>query len=151
MRGRIGGALSAALDLREPGTAEDVGVAFAAALVVATEQAAVARDHAGIAGAEQRRAIVVGREIGKPRDHVGAGVMDRHAGGRGVGRAARDTGVRKVGGPGSEFDLVDIEPEAIRRDLSQRGPGALPHVVRANFHDAAAILTQHRFGLAPRT
>jgi len=73
--------------------------------------------------------------------------VNRHAGGRGVGRAARDTGIRKVGGPGSELDLVDVEPEAIRRDLSQCGPGALAHVVRPDLHDAAAILTQHRFGL----
>jgi hypothetical protein len=75
---------------RSPARAEDIGVALAAALVVAAEQAARARDHAGIAGAEQRRAIVAGREIGKPRDHVGAGVVNRHAGGRGVGRAAGD-------------------------------------------------------------
>jgi hypothetical protein len=58
LRGRIGRALAATLDLREPGAAEDIGVALAAALVVAAEQAAAARDHAGIAGAEQRRAIV---------------------------------------------------------------------------------------------
>ena len=49
--------------------------------------------------------------------------------------------------PDLKLDLVDIEPEAIRRDLSQRGPGALAHVVRADLHDAAAVLTQHRFGL----
>ena len=144
----IGHAGALALDLRAAGAAEDIGVALAAALVVATEQAAAARDHAGIAGAEQRRAVVVGREIGKPGDHVGAGIVNRHAGGRGVGRAARDAGIRKVGGPGSEIDLVDVEPEAVRRDLSQCGPGALAHLVRPDLHDAAAVLAQHRFGMA---
>ncbi len=49
---------------------------------------------------------------------------------------------------GPELDLVDVEPEAIRRDLSQRGPGALAHVMRAGFHDAAAVVAQHRSGLA---
>src|SRR6202040_4187934 len=74
LRGRIGGALAPSLDLREPGAAEDVGVALAAALVVAAEQPAAARDHAGIAGAEQRRAPVTGREIGKLGDRRAAGV-----------------------------------------------------------------------------
>jgi hypothetical protein len=50
------------LDLREPGAAEDISVALAAGLVVATEQAAASRDHAGISGAEHRGAIIVGRE-----------------------------------------------------------------------------------------
>ena len=135
------------LDLRKPGAGEDIRVALAAALVVATEQAAAARDHAGIAGAEQRRAIVVGREIGKPRDHVGAGVVNRHAGGRGVGRAAGDAAIRQVRRAGPELDLVDVEPKPIRRDLRQRGPGALPHVVRPDLHDAAAVAPQHRLGL----
>src|SRR5262249_18031660 len=64
LRGRIDGALALALDLREPGAAEDLGVALAAAFVIAPEQAAAARDHAGIAGAEQRRALVAGRQLG---------------------------------------------------------------------------------------
>ena len=42
---------------------------------------------------------------------------------------------------------VDVEPEAVRRDLRQRGRGALAHVVRPDLHDAAAISTQRRFGL----
>ena len=147
LRGRIGRAGSVTLDLRKPGAGEDVRVALAAALVVATEQAAVARDHAGIAGAEQRRAIVVGREIGKPRDRVGAGVVNRHAGGRGVGRAAGDAAIRQVRRAGPELDLVDVEPKPIRRDLRQRGPGALPHVVSPDLHDAAAVAAQHRLGL----
>ena len=48
--------------------------------------------------------------------------------------------------PGSELDLVDIEPEPVGGDLGERGPGALAHVVRADLHDAAAVLAQHRFG-----
>ena len=54
LRRLIGCARATALDLRTPGATQDIGVALAAALVVATEQAAAARDHAGIAGAEQR-------------------------------------------------------------------------------------------------
>jgi len=54
LRGLIGRALSLTHDLREPGAAEDIRIALAAALVVATEQAAASRDHAGISGAEQR-------------------------------------------------------------------------------------------------
>ena len=54
LRGRIGRAASLTFDRREPDAAEDIGEAFAAALVVATEQAAAARDHTGISGAEQR-------------------------------------------------------------------------------------------------
>ena len=64
-----------------------------------------------------------------------------------MGRAAGDAGIRKVGSAGSEVDLVDVESEAVGCDLSERGPGALAHVVRADLHDAAAVLTQHRFGL----
>ena len=36
------------------------------------------------------RAIIVGREIGKLGDYIGAGIMDGHAGGRGMRRAAGD-------------------------------------------------------------
>ena len=93
--GRIGSAHTVTLDRRQSGAAEDLRIAFAAALVVATEQAAAARDDAGISGAEQRRAFVVGREIGKPGDHVATGVVDRHAGGRGMGRATGDAGIRQ--------------------------------------------------------
>ncbi len=74
MRGRIGRAGAPPLDLRAPGAAEDIGVALAAALVVAAKQPATARDHAGIAGAEQRRAIIAGGKIGQSGDHVGAGL-----------------------------------------------------------------------------
>src|SRR5579863_3167699 len=88
--------LSSAVDFREPGTAKDIRVTLATALVVTSEQATPARNHAGIAGAEQRRTLVVGREIGQPTDHVGAGVVYRHAGSRSVSRAARDTGIGKV-------------------------------------------------------
>jgi hypothetical protein len=49
---RVGGALPLSLDLVKSGTTEDLGIAFAAALVVAAEQAATARNHAGITGAK---------------------------------------------------------------------------------------------------
>jgi len=64
-----------------------------------------------------------------------------------VGGATRDTGIRKVGAPISEIDPVDVEPEAICRDLIQCGPGPLTHLVRTNLHDAAAVLAQHRLGM----
>src|SRR6476661_3975180 len=64
-----------------------------------------------------------------------------------MSRPASDPRIGKVGGPGFELDLVYVEPEAVRRDLSQCGPGALTHVVRADLHDAAAVSTQHGSGL----
>jgi hypothetical protein len=120
---------------------------FRYACIVTAEQTAAAGDHAGIARTEQRRALIVGREIGKPRDRVGAGVVNRHAGGRGVGRAAGNATIRQVRRAGPELDLVDVEPKPIRRDLRQRGPGALPHVMSPDLHDAAAVAPQHRLGL----
>ena len=39
----------------------------------------------------------------------------------------------------SATHLVDIEPEAVGRDLRERGQGALPHVDRARFDRAAAV------------
>ena len=146
--GRIGRTRAATFDLRESGAAENIGVALAAAFVVATTQPAAPRDDAGIAGAEQRRAFVVQCKLGEPSDHVGTGVVDRRAGSRGVGGAARDAGIGKVGGTGTELELLDIERKGIGRDLRQRRPGALPHVVRADLHDAAAVATQHRLGVA---
>ena len=44
-----------ALRSAQPGAGQDLRIAFAAALIVAAQQTAAARDHAGIAGAEQRR------------------------------------------------------------------------------------------------
>ena len=49
--------------------------------------------------------------------------------------------------PDLNSSRLDVEPEAIRCDLRERGAGALPHIVRANLHDAGAILAQHGFGL----
>src|ERR1700733_14216232 len=51
-RAHIGNASALPLDLGAAGTAKDVRVALAAALVVTPEQAAAARGHTGIAGAE---------------------------------------------------------------------------------------------------
>src|SRR5262245_1049849 len=97
----IGRAGAVTFDLREPGAAEDIGVALAAALVVATAQTAGARDDAGIARAEQRRAFVVQCKLGEAGDHVGTGIVDGNAGGGGMGRAARNIGIGKVGGAGA--------------------------------------------------
>src|SRR5579864_2897066 len=63
-------------------------------------------------------------------------------------RIAGDTGFRKVRGSGSELDAIDIESETIRGDLIQRSASALAHLVRPDLHDAAAVLTQHRVGMA---
>ena len=70
LRGRIGGAGAAALDLGEAGARQDVGVAFAPAFVVAAEQAAFLRDHAGIAGAVERRAPVADGQVRQPGDRI---------------------------------------------------------------------------------
>ena len=97
LRRRIRRAGAAGFDLLEAGAGEDLAIRFAAAFIVAAVQAAVARDHAGIARAEQRRALVAGREVGEFCDHGRTGVVDRHAGGRGMRRAARDPGVGQIG------------------------------------------------------
>ena len=73
-----------------PARRHDLGVAFAARLVVAPREPPVARDHAGVAGAVERRLRVVGREFGELGDGVAAGVVQRDAGGRGMAGAARD-------------------------------------------------------------
>src|SRR6202023_586149 len=144
LRRRVRSALAAGLALREAGAADYVSVALPARFVVATEQAAVAGDDAGVSRPEQRRALVAGREIGEFSDHGCARIVDGPAGGRGVGRAAGDAGVRQVGGAGLELDLFEVKPEAIGRDLGERGPGALAHVVGANFHYACAVASHHR-------
>src|SRR6185295_1852044 len=64
-----------------------------------------------------------------------------------MGRAASDTAIWKVGCPRPELELVDLEPEAIRRNLSERSPGTLAHIMSSNLHYAGTILAQHRFGL----
>ena len=40
-----------------------------------------------------------------------------------------------------------IEPEPVGRDLGERGPGALAHVVGPGLHDAGAVIPDHRAGL----
>ena len=85
LRGRVGGALAAGIDLVQPGAAEDIRVALAAAFVIAAEETAVARGNAGIACTEQWRALVTGRKIGEFGNDGGACIVDRHACGRGVG------------------------------------------------------------------
>ena len=37
-----------------------------------------------------------------------------------------------------------VEPETVGRDLRERGPGALAHVVGAGLHHARAVAAQHR-------
>lgn len=103
--------------------------------VVAAEQAAVARDHPGIAGAEQRRALIAGGKLRELGDDVGARIVDGDTRGCRMGGAAGDAGVRKVGRTRSEFRLIESEAKAVGRDLRERGPGALAHIVRAAFDD----------------
>ena len=48
--GTVGSAFAETFPLCQAGTRQDIGVAFAATLVVAMVQTAVARHHAGVAG-----------------------------------------------------------------------------------------------------
>jgi len=54
LRRRISAAHAARLNLGKAGASEDIRIGLATTLIVAAEQLPVARDHAGIAGAEQR-------------------------------------------------------------------------------------------------
>jgi hypothetical protein len=78
----------------------------------------------------------------------GAGIVDGHAHRCGVGRASGDAGVRQIRGARSEFDLFRFEPESVRGNLGERGPCTLAHVVRAGFHQAGAVASNHRTRLA---
>ena len=131
LRGRVAAPLAATLDLGKPGAGQDVGIALAAAFVVPPIEPAAARHHAGIAGSEQRRALVASGQVGQLGDGVRARVVDRDAGRCRMRGTARDPGIRQVGRAGPELDLVEVEPEAVGRDLRERGPGALAHVLRA--------------------
>ncbi|GCC46875.1 hypothetical protein chiPu_0030808, partial [Chiloscyllium punctatum] len=111
-------------------------------------QASTARHHAGIAGAEQRRALIRGRKLGEFCDHRSTCVMDRCADSCGMPRTTGNAGVRQIGAAGAERQLVEIETERVGRDLRQRGPGALPHVVRTGLHHALAVGTDHRARIA---
>ena len=62
LRRRVRRALAAGFDLRQAGAVEDIGIALAAPFIVATEQAAAARNDSGIARTEQGRALVVRRQ-----------------------------------------------------------------------------------------
>ena len=64
-----------------------------------------------------------------------------------MGGPARDPGVRQVRRASSERDRLDVEPKRVSRDLGQRGPRALAHVVGADLHYAAPRPT----GVAPIT
>jgi len=141
---RVCRALAARVDLRQAGTCEDVGETFAAGVVVATPQPPAARDHAGIAGTEQRRAFIRGGELGEPGNDGGAGFVDCHAGGRGVGRAAGDAAIGQIGRAGFEFQLRHVEAERVGGDLRQRGPCALAHVMGADLHGAGTVAADHR-------
>ena len=121
------------------GAGEDVGIALAALFVVLAMQPPVARDHALVAGAEQGRALVAGGEIGQRADRGRGGVVDRRAGGRGVGGAAGHAGVRQVGAADPQRDRSRVEAEPVGADLRERGPGALSHIVRAELDQAGAV------------
>ncbi len=61
-----------------------------------------------------------------------------------MGRAAGDAGIRQVRGAGLELDPVEVQSQSVGRDLGERGPGALPHVVGADLHHAGAVALDHR-------
>ncbi len=130
LQGRIGRARPFADDLGDACARHDVDVAFAARLVVAPREAAVSRDHAGVAGAVERRLRIVGRERGKLGDDVAAGVVQREARGRGMAGAARHAAVGMIRGAGAKLHLVERQRERVGADLRERGAGALTHVMR---------------------
>src|SRR5882724_12574175 len=140
----VGCTLAAAFDFGEPGAGENVDIALAAAFVIAAEKPSVAREHAGIAATEQGRAFIARRHLGEPGDGVTAGSMDGRAGRCGMGRPAGDPRVPEVRRAGPELDLIDSEPEAIRCELGECGPGALTHVRRAGLDKAGPVTAQHR-------
>jgi hypothetical protein len=145
-RRRVRRTCAARLDFGDAGTREDLDVALAAAFVVAPDQPAIACDYAGIAGAEQRRSLVVGGEISEFCDHGRARTVDRRTGGRGVRGATGNAGFRQVGCARLERDAVDIETNGIGRDLGQCRPGALPHVMCADLHRAGSVTPDRRAG-----
>src|SRR5439155_1303737 len=53
-------------------------------------------------------------------------------------------GIGQVRRAGLEIDAVDIETDGVGGDLGERRPGALPHVMRADLHRAAAVAPDHR-------
>ena len=112
---------------------------------------AAACDRACIAGAVKRRATIVGRKGGEFGDRIGAGIVDGHARGRCVRRAAGNAAIGQIGTAGAELKLIEIESKSIGCDLGERSPRALPHIVRADLHDAAAVAAQHRPGLRRKT
>src|SRR5258706_14559873 len=81
LRAWVGGALAAGIDLAQPGAAEDIRVALAAAFIIAAEEATVPRGNAGIACTEQWRPLITGREIGGFSNDNGPRLVDRHASG----------------------------------------------------------------------
>src|SRR6185437_17058490 len=107
----IHGTVAARLDFGKAGAGEDVAEAFTAAFVVAPEQTAFAGDHAGVAGAEQRRAPVARGKLRQLSDRGRAGVVDRDARGCRMRRAPGNAGVRQVGSAGLELDMIEVERE----------------------------------------
>src|SRR6516162_4693543 len=129
LRERISAGAAASFDLGEAGAGQDVGIALAAALVVAAGQPAAPCQHAGIVGTKQRRAFISHGQFRQLGDHVDSGAVYRHAGGRGVGGAPGNARIRQVGAAGPELQLVELKTEAVRGDLCERSPGALAHVL----------------------
>src|SRR6516165_8033951 len=106
LREWISAGAAVSLDLGKAGAAQDIGIALAAALVVAPVDAPATRQHTGVVGSEQRRALVAHRQFREFGDYVGAGAVDRHTGSRGVRGAAGNARVRQVGAAGAELQLL---------------------------------------------
>src|SRR4029077_15919254 len=80
--------------------------------------------------------------------HFAPGAVNRHAGGRGVGGSAGNARIRQIGAAGPEFELLELEAEAVRGDLRPRSPGALAHVLRTKLDEASPVAPQDGPGLA---
>ena len=138
-RSRVAGGACLGNHLAAARPRQNVGIAFAARLVVAAIQPATSRHHADIAGAVKRRDRIGRRQFAEPGQRRLAGVEDRRSRARGVGGTARDAAVRQGRQTGMQFDLVRVEAERFGRDLRQRRPGALSHIGAGRFHQRGAV------------
>ena len=140
LRRRVSGALAAGVDLGKAGAAQGYRHSFRCAL----------RRRDGTAGRRARSTPALpapnSGERSSPVASSASLAMTAAPAlwiampcGRGMGRAAGNAGVRQVGGAGLELDLVEVEPQPVGRDLGERGPGALAHVVGADLHHAGAV------------
>jgi hypothetical protein len=106
------GAGTACFDIGKTRARENIGIRLAARSVVTAVQAAVAGNDAGVACAEQGRAVVACREIGELRDCRRSGIVDGKTCCCGMGGAPGDTGIGQVRCAGPELKPVEIKPES---------------------------------------